>query len=210
MKGIFNLKKAVTVSEAIVTMIILGIIAAIVIPAIHHRNPVRDGRETLVIKASEAINQAVVQIITNNSVFGNFLRITDGQTFFSIEDDEARDRIPGMFKYYIQYLDLPIDLNHEYYNLELQDVQKHKLGASLKDLYSNFFWNQNGVLIGFRFYDDCNQTELNSNAPPQRGVYVTENVCASIFFDVNGFEKPNLIGNDQFIMPINKIGIVYE
>ncbi len=209
MKMSQKLKKAITVSEAMITMVIFGIIAIIVVPILLHHNPVRDGNETMVRKTAEVIEQAAVQIIAHNSIYDNYTYLKDKNGYFSIEDADAKDRMPVLFKEYINYLDLRIDLEHEFYNKELKDVRKNNLGITLKDAYTGFFWNQNGAIIGFRFYEGCTNTEVNANPPEQRGIFEVGNICGSIFYDINGYKKPNLIGNDQYILPIDKRGIIY-
>ena len=69
MKMSQKLKKAITISEAMITMVIFGIIAIIVVPILLHHNPVRDGNETMVRKTAEVIEQAAVQIIAHNSIW---------------------------------------------------------------------------------------------------------------------------------------------
>ncbi len=202
-------KKAITLSEAMITMVIFGIIAIVVVPILLYHNPMKSGNETMARKTAEVIEQAAVQIIANNSIYDNYTYLKDKNGYFSIEDADAKDRMPVLFKEYLNYLDLKIDLNHEFYNKELKDVKKHSLGITLKDAYSGFFWNQSGAIIAFRFYEGCTNTEQNANPPEQKGVFAVENICGSIFYDSNGYKKPNLIGNDQYILPINKRGIIY-
>lgn len=209
---ILSLRKkiAITLSEAMITMVIFGVIALIVTQVINYENPTKKGNATLARKTSVDLEQAAMQIITNNSTYDNFLNVKDKDGYFSIEDSDAKDRLSVLFKDYMIFLDLKIDLGHEYYSTELRDVHKKNLGITLKDTYTGYFWNQNGGIVGFRFYEGCNNTELNANPPDYKGVYSVENVCGSVFYDVNGYKKPNLVGSDQFILPINKYAIIYS
>lgn len=209
MKVPFIFKKAITLSEAMITMVIFGIIGMVVIPIVLHANPNKEANATMAIKVAESIEQATVRILAQNSVFDDFTSIKDKHGHFSIEDEDAKTRMPELYLEMINFLDLEIDLSREYYSEELNDVRKNALGINLKDTYHSFFWNQTASIIGFRFYDDCTATEENANPPGQKGVFPVENVCASIFFDVNGYKKPNKIGSDQYILPVGKRGIVY-
>ena len=81
---------------------------------------------------------------------------------------------------------------------------------TLKDAYSAFFHVNDGMLMGFRFYKGCDKTERFTNPPLVREEYEVNNICGSIFFDINSYGKPNRLGADQYILPVGLKGLEYE
>ena len=101
-----------------------------------------------------------------------------------------------------------LDTNQVWFSDPLIDYKKNVIGAK-SDLYGNYIYLNDGVIAGFRFYDSCDATEINAVAPKNRIHYEIKNICASILIDVNAFKRPNKLGSDQFIIPIDIYGIKF-
>ena len=84
------------------------------------------------------------------------------------------------------------------------------MGIKLKDIYSEFFYVNDGILMGLRFYSGCNASEMYANPPLHKGKFQVDNICGSVFYDVNSFKEPNKLGSDQYIIPITKRGVKYS
>ena len=106
-------------------------------------------------------------------------------------------------------MDVNVDTSKEYFSNELVDYNGTSLGINLKDTYSNFFFMYNGTLMGMRLYDSCQAEEENAITPDSKEVYHVNNICGSIFYDVNGRAKPNKLGLDQYIIPFTPYGVRY-
>ena len=204
------LKSGFTISEAVLTMLIIGIIVSLAVAGVKFFNPTEKGYDTLAIKTSENIEAATTQILLNNASYDNFLRIKDGKTYFSIKDADATGKIANLYTKYLTDVNYNVDLKNEYFSNEIKDYDDSLTGLKLQDAYSNFFYVTDGALIGFRFYQTCKATEENANPPLYRGRYSLENVCGSVFFDINAFKKPNKLGFDQYVLPIYERGIKYN
>ena len=199
-----------TISEAIIVLVILGIIMGLSIAGIKLYNPVDKGSETLSWKMAENIESATLQILLNHSSYDNFLRIKDGSGYFSVEDADITKRMSDLYSNYLSDVKFGVDLNNEYFSKEILDYDRSSTGEKLKDAYSNFFYVTDGMLIGFRFYQSCKSIEKNANPPEHKGRYSMDDVCGSIFFDINAFKKPNKLGSDQYILPFGVRGIEYN
>lgn len=204
--------KAFTLSEAIITIVILGIIGAFCIPQLVFGDSTKRGQIALAKKMNGYLAQASIEILLHNAVLDDFLDLKDENGRFSLEGGDIADitkRMSNLHSKYLSDVDLSIKPN-KYFENELLNYDKTPIGSTLKDLYSDFFYVNDGMVIGFRFYGSCSATETNVVLPELRTRQSVENVCGSIFYDINAFSKPNKLGTDQFIIPVGKRGIVYE
>jgi len=203
-------KYAFTLTEAILAMVIIGIIATLCTAGYKIGNPINKGWVTLSEKMAIYIEDASLQILLNHCDYDDFTSIKNGKIHFSIEDEGATKRISDLFQKYMSDIDMNVDLSDKYFEKKITNINKEPTEEKIKDAYSDFFFVNDGMLMGFRLYQSCNATENNANPPRTKGKYSVENVCGSIFYDVNGLEDPNILGLDQYILPIYKRGIKYN
>jgi len=203
--------KGFTISEAILTLAIIGLIAVIVIPQLIFGDTSKEGQLAKAKKMNGYLAQASTEILLNDAVLDDFLRLKDKDGYFSIEGTDTADIAKRISKLYLKYLsDVEfIDKKTDYFDKNLVVYNGGSIG-SLKNLYSDFFYVNDGMVIGFRFYGNCTTTEQNSILPELKKIVPVENVCGSIYYDTNAFAKPNKLGSDQCIIPVGKRGIVYE
>lgn len=199
-----------SLSEAIITIVVLGIIASIVIPQILLNDPSKEGKDALAKKMTGYLTQASTEILINDASLDDFTRLKDNDGYFSIIDKDVTPRIARLYQKYLKDVDLRINTTKDYFSNELIDYDGTSTGLKLNSIYSDFFYMLDGMIIGFRLYESCDVDELNSIPPTVKERYTTSNSCGSVFFDINAFSKPNKLGTDQFIIPIGKRGIKYE
>lgn len=201
---------AFTFAEALLVLIIIGIIAAITIPQLLVDDPAKKGWTTLAEKTVGNLIQASTEILIYDAGLDDFTSLTYNGKRFSIEDADITSDMSGLYGKYIANTTQDVDLANEYFSKPLATYDKNALDKTLKELYSDFFIGNDGVLIGFRFYGGCDKTEENVVLPAKRNRYSVNNICGSVYIDVNSYKKPNKLGSDQYIVPIAKRGIVYE
>ena len=201
---------AFTLPEALLVLIIIGVIAAITIPQLLVDDPAKRGWTTLAEKTVGSLIQASTEILIYDAGLDDFTSLTYNGKRFSVEDADITSDMSGLYGKYIANSTQDVDLNDEYFSKPLATYDKNALDKTLKELYSDFFIGNDGVLIGFRFYGGCDKTEENVVLPAKRNRYSVNNICGSVYLDVNGYTKPNKLGSDQYIVPIAKRGIVYE
>ena len=203
-------KKAFTLTEAIITMLMIGLIAILCTGGIKLLNPSESAMNTSAIKMAQYIDQALLQIIINHCSFDDLSKINDRDGHFSIEDLDATMRISRMFQENMSDIALGVDMNREYFSKPLLDYNRTSVGSSIKSLYSHFYYVNDGMLIGYRTYGTCNAIETNANPPDNRGRFSVEGICGSIFYDINAYKGPNKLGSDQYIIPLQKRGTKYS
>ena len=202
--------RAFTLSEMVITFVIISIIFALSIVSLTIINPSKEGWLTLSRKTEIAIEQASTGILLNNCSYDNYKSLYDSLGKFSIEDQGVDARMTNLYKKYLQNVSVSVDLSNEYFLENLKTAKGELSNIPLKDIYDNFFFIQDGVLIGFRFYNSCSATEKWAFPSDSDEVYEIKDVCGSIFYDVNSYKKPNKLGLDQHIIAIYERGIKYD
>ena len=192
-------------------MVVIGAIAILSVPIMKIIRPTESGWVTMSQKMAEHLETAASMILLNHSSYDSFLRIKDGKdSYFSIEDADATPRMSALFRSYLSDIALGVNMSRDYFSQEIIDYNKTSTGVILKDAYSDFFYVNDGMLIGFRFYQSCNSTEQNANPPMHKGRFSVNEICGSIFYDINSYNEPNKLGSDQYVLPVYKRGIKYN
>ena len=199
---------AFTMAEALIVLVMLGIIAAITIPQMKTENFNEKGMITLAEKVVGNLSDSMTKILLDNSVYDDFLRIKYKEgTYFSIEDTDAPTYFGNLLQQKMVKMEKSVDTSDKYFANNLINYKREATSVKLADDYKNLFYAADGTLFGIRTYNSCASTENIANPPNDRGTSAVTNICGSIFFDVNGFKKPNKLGSDQYIIPIDKRGI---
>ena len=202
-------KKGFTLTEAVFTLIIIGIIAVFAIPQFLAGNQTQKGWDTLAEKMTEYLTQASTEILIYNAVLDDFSRLKFNNEYFSVEDPNVTDKVARLYQNYLSDIDLKIDTTKEYFRNPILDYDRNSTGEILNQAYSNFFHVNDGMIIGFRLYGGCDKTEKFTTPPKFRKSYELNNICGSIFYDINAYAKPNKLGSDQYIVTFDKRGIKY-
>ena len=201
---------AFTLAEMLVVMTLIGIIGIIIIAGVKLYNPTLKGNITKAKRIHEEIDQILTLILTEKTPAYSLEYINDSNGNFSITDNDAAGRLAGLFSEYSNYVDRSFDSNNKYFSEPIVNYDGKSTTKKLNSLYSNFKMSTDGVIWGFRTYNSCSSTETMADFPGIKGKFSVNNICGSIFYDVNAFKKPNRLGYDQFIVPINAVGTFWE
>lgn len=197
---------AFTLAEVLLTLLIMGIIFILVITGIKYLNPSKKALLTLSEKTAQSLDDAIVEIIIHDTTNDDMRGLFDKDGYFSIENEGIGDRFSALIQKYIKKVDTKIDFDSSYFKRALVEGDDDSNISN----YGNFFVIQNGTLVGFRFYKNCESTEKYAYTPKEDNMFSINDICASIFYDVNGIQKPNKLGYDEFIIPIDKKGLKYN
>lgn len=200
---------AFTLAEACITLIIIGIIAAITIPSIKVDNPAHKGQKVQAEKMAGYLVQAANQMLINDAGLDDFKILKLQDTVFSIEDADSAPKISKLFQSYLTNVKLNVPTTSDYFGKKIRKYNGTSTEMVLKDTYTEFFYANDGILLGVRTYGSCASTEQFANPPEYTVPYSVSNICGSIFFDVNGEGRPNKLGSDQYIIPIDERGVKY-
>ena len=192
-KGVkMRLTKAFTMAEAILVMTILGIIATIMITNLKPSEFRDKGLQVLAKKILMQIDTATQQIMVNNTQNGKLTTVyapgtTTQNTFVSTTDANLQT----LYKKYL--------------------VTTRKACSSA----TNCTCFKSGSKVQVHLKDGgCMSIRTGTSATNTRFPGETANVSkagtqGTIFFDVNSTEEPNVVGKDQFTVPLNEDGIFY-
>lgn len=193
MLKMFKAVAGFTLAEVLITLAIIGVVAALTIPALM-ANAAKGQYVTALKKNYSAFSQAYKLILNDNGGDPTFTGDNDIITQFATKMnfikkcDDAAGAAPCW------YTDHPKTLNKVDDPIFYDDLvgQSWTGGGILQD----------GTIIGTFSYDpDCNSNQ--GDGPLQ-------NVCGVIYVDVNGAKKPNIVGRDLFSFYITKTGLVPE
>ncbi|MBQ8635590.1 hypothetical protein IJ425_05515 [bacterium] len=202
-------KIAFTLSEAMIVIVIMGVIGAIVIPQLKVENPTQRGWTTIAKKMSVNLTQATTEMLALNASLDDLTILRQGDKVFSIADADATPKMADLFMQYLSNIDMNVDTTKEYFSQDILDYKRNSTGDKINS-YSNFHYAVDGVLVGYKFYGTCSATEKNANPPEETVKYEVTDSCGSVFFDINAYKKPNKLGSDQYIIPVGVRGMKYD
>ena len=191
--GKLGYKNAFTLAEVLITLGIIGIVAAMTLPTLLNKYN-EQVTVTKVKKFYSTINQALLFAIKNNGTV---------DVWDYIEKDEESNSIRSnkLVNYLKPYLKISKDCGIEescignalYKDLSNQDRVRY--GSS--PMYYKLILNDGSFLWVRR-----NLYSAESPCSDEDGGY--KNVCGLMWFDVNGSKQPNVIGKDTFVFVILK------
>ena len=196
----------------LIVLVAIGVIAMFAVPQLILGDVGGRGNEAKAKKMNGYLAQASLEILLYDSGLDDYTSLKDNEGHFSVESGDAADITRRMSRLFLKYL---IDVDsipklNEYFGADLRDAKGTSIGSKLNNIYSDFFFANDGMIVGFKFYGNCTTTEPNFIPPEFKKRTSVDNVCGSIFYDINAYQKPNRLGIDQFIIPVGKRGIKYE
>jgi len=179
-------KKGFTLAEILITLTVIGVVAALTIPTLL-QNTQQAELKTALKRDFADLNQAAIQIKTNNG--GTFKAAWSGDSSFKNS--------------FLPYLNVIKNCEQGaaegcWYRSDSSDTDWFYLNSTTPVGVRNnpSLILSNGVMLRFCYG--------NSNCDITLGVTPTTTGCGKINFDVNGFKKPNTIGKDIFTVYIDE------
>lgn len=205
---------AFTLAEVLITLGIIGVIAAMTLPALIHKN--QDKVLISAVKKSYAtINNALILAQNDFGVIG------DNSYLFNTEDDSAvviqnlQKYFPGSI--YCEYIGTK-GCSPYYYEVKYATLQLDENNSAVGTLLnmpklilpdgSAFTLSNNKRPNCYRrevseVFDEYGRPVIGSDGNPVTEVYETV-TCGYIMFDVNGPKKPNQFGRDVYMIYVTK------
>lgn len=210
MKKCFKKLTAFSMSDAIVAIVLMGLIGTILIPQWKAFNPAQKGWDSTAKKVASNLTVATTNMLSLNASLDDLTHLKHGGLVFSIEDADVTPKMANLFSEYMSKVDTVVDMSKEYFSQDILDYKRNSTGVKLKDAYSNFHFTTDGVLMGYHFFGTCDGIEQNTNLPLERAKHAVTESCGSVFYDVNAYKKPNKLGSDQYIIPVDKRGMKFD
>ena len=187
-----RIKKAFTMAEAILVMTILGIIATIMITTLKPAEYKDKGLAILAKKVLSEIDTATTQILINNSSGGTMstLYVPGSSTTFSFATSSQNANAGKLYKKY------------------LTATRKACNNSSCPcNAYNNKFFLKDGACMGIN--TGAPASNVSTWFPGETSATSMKPSHGLIFFDTNGSDEPNVMGKDQFLLPVSTEGIQY-
>lgn len=186
------MRKGFTLSEVLITLSIVGVVAVLTIPSVmkNYRNRLYTAQlEKVYAQVSDA-----AQSIMNDEHVDNFYETTAGGAASCTNADEGK--CESGYAYFLT----------KYFKAVKYNCKKSgKKGCVTSDSssYKTISGGSAGAFIG----DNCIQTVSGAAIC---GYYNSGINCLSLGVDVNGMSEPNIPGRDIFYMDVHKNGTISD
>ena len=187
-----GIRKGFTLAEVLITLVIIGVIAALTIPALMNKT---NEQETVVAvkKAYSVISQAYQRVIAEN-----------GEIIPSSLGENGTDATKTLGKMFAKQLNTQKVCGISSGGDCFADKYTYFDGSVVPDFNNDNFWYKlrlnDGMSLGFVKLN--NTYEIRGNSEPLNYVIVY------VIVDVNGDKAPNIVGKDVFAFYITKFGVI--
>lgn len=182
-----RLKNAFTMAEAILVMVILGIIATIMISTMRPVEFRDRGFKVLAKKVLGQIDAATTQILFNNAQDSSMAKLYP----------------PGSNQNYNSF-GANLTATKALYNTYLVGTREDVTSEWCKK-GTTYMRLKDGSCLGFA----AGGTSSNTIIPGESQAHTVTPSQGLIYIDINDAEEPNVFGKDQYLIPVDEGGIAY-
>lgn len=189
-----NKKIAFTLAEVLITLGIIGIVAALTLPTLLNKQNEKSTISKLK-KFQTTMNQALL-----------FSKEDNGTPDLWGLDESQNITEPTLSNKLIPYLKILKDCELEgrcFYNKEIKFLN----GASWTNLFNPTGWGQSTLVLqdGTMVAMNVISADCSANRGTTRDL---QNVCAFLYIDTNGAAPPNTFGKDFFSFYLTKYSVI--
>ncbi len=200
-------KSAFTLAESLIAAMLVGIFSVALMAVMRPNDIKNDALKKAGLNYYLQMEYATKQILLKKTKSYSFLNLLDDSNkTYSIVDSGADSKLISAYKKYL------IPARNATVSATYKSAQlKNYLGQNVASLKPSSFTQ--GYVLKDRSYfalklnKNCTTTESTVYNPSMYEKRSQTNSCGLIFFDVNGEELPNIVGLDQYIVPIGKLGL---
>ena len=197
--------RAFTLIEQLVVIIIIGSFAAILLTATRPGNIKKDAFKKVSKGVAIQIQFATKAILAKNTRNYSLEKMRDSSGEFSIAVSTSASRMIGLYKKHLHPLrNKAVDATYK--AKELQKEDGSKISGVKPESFTGYIL-KNGAYFGIKLHGDCAINETYIYDPARPDMRTVSGTCGIIFIDVNEKEEPNILGIDQFIIPLGKYGV---
>ncbi len=179
--------KAFTMAEAVLVMTILGIIAAVQITVIKPAQFKDKGYQVLAKTIYGEIDTAIMQVLTDRAPYNQMNNIYNtSNTLFNTGTAGTEASFVGVLKLYLATSRAGSNSSHCTTG-----------NASVMHL-------KNGACLGVK---SAVTTDSVTRIPGETGNTTSKGEYGMLYLDINGADEPNVIGKDQYTIPLDINGI---
>ena len=199
-------KRAFTLAEQLFVIIIIGVFAAVMINTMKPGNVRKDVFKKTANSAYIQIEVGFRALVAKNTKNYTLTRMVDSSGEFSVASSGSVTRMVNLLKKNI-VAQRNSTLDSTYSGKELKNEAGTVISSGLKPSSFTGFIAKNGMYVGIKLHNNCTTQIGYIYNPAEIDTRTVANTCGIVFFDLNQKEEPNIIGVDQYILPIGKYGI---
>ena len=188
-----------TLSEVLITLGIIGVIAAISIPSLVNEYNKQIYAKTLSVAVSDF--EAAMKNMIQKEAKEDLLKtkawdVAGGPKIFTLNEEGDVDSFKDVL---IKYLPVEITTKRTYNNLG-------STSSSLSTEEMDSMWFSTNKGVEYAIYIDVDADLVKKESELIAGGYTYRNKAADVCIDVNGKEKPNTFGRDFFCYELSVDG----
>lgn len=184
----FSKLRAFTLAEVLITLAVIGVVAALAIPSLV------TNMNNMQYKSAWKKNYAEIASVARKMAYDNGGAL-DG--YFT-----SQDAFMNAFKPYLSYTKTCVSGTTLSQNCWHADNTWYDLNGT-KMVGSGAAYDSNATVV--LTSGTIMSTQLNSSSCTGGGVPNNDN-CGIIYFDINGYKGPNMVGKDIYAARLTKIG----
>lgn len=190
-------KQGFTLAEVLITLTIIGVIAAITIPTLFASVDLdKKQAEATIKKTYTAFNDATKQIV---------MLETTSHTMGSVGCSDS-NCIRDLYGKYLSYVKT---CNSDAQDNCLDGAPKTSEGGTIDFTSKSLAVLADGTLVGFSYDNTCQTTVESVISYEETPANITKS-CATIAVDTNGSKNPNATGKDRYQFAIGKLGVKFK
>jgi len=201
-------KAAFTVADLMLSMMIIGILTACITFSLKPGELKEEAYKKSGSNMYYQLDYATKRLLVKNSRNYSMLSLIDESgNEFSITADGANTKLLELYKKYLKTLrNTPVPA--EYLNLIIDDQEKTQTAKAIKiSDFTQGYILKNGSYFALKLNKNCTTEETYVYDPSRMTKRNVEKSCGLIFYDVNSDNSPNVLGIDQYTIPLGKIGL---
>lgn len=199
------MKKAFTLTESLVCMIVIGVVYAIVMQVTKPNTIKQDALKQAGIDMHNKIDYVTRQIIEAHTKNYTLTKLVNSSgTTYSIATTTAQDTLKGYYQ--DRLISVRRTAPSSYTGLSLYNTSNAAVNSYKVSTFPGFLL-KNSAYFGLKLNGSCSTTEQHIYHPIKTTSRTQTKSCGLIFYDVNGAKMPNRLGLDQYIISIGENGI---
>ena len=200
------IKKSFTLAEVLISVVIVGIIATCMVVSVKKSDYLTESYKKAGASTLLQINYSTKQILAKYSYSYQMTGLkTLAGAKFSITASGADANLAELYKKVLGTKSYSAPST--YTGADLVNEAGSKVGSYKVSSFAQGFQIKNGTYFAIKLNGNCTTSESYIYDPSARDIRTASNSCGLIFFDVSAHDGPNIVGVDQYIVSIGKMGI---
>ena len=196
-------KQGFTLAEVLITLGLLGVVAAITLPALFN-NVEKHKWENGLKAAYNIMTNGFAEMMAEEGVDN----LKDTALWRECGSGDGPTNMSCSSKHFKKYFNVVLEEGGIPAGMKLYDIQNTDVTNRLDMHETTRYTLSNNISLNAIFYNGADKSRSQCNAIKEKGGSVCT-ASASIYVDVNGNKKPNTVGKDIYYFDVDNYGKVY-